>query len=113
MPSRPEFFNGIGDSRKGEKMYRITQEVGSRKHTGQMQLWTDTNLDALKSKIRCETNSRRTEYGNMFGGKGRNSGLTSGYSTMTMPLCMMRRDFARSWLRNPLKKWAIHLIHLN
>jgi hypothetical protein len=28
-------------------------------------------------------------YGNLFGGKGPNSGLTSGFSTMTMPLHMM------------------------
>jgi hypothetical protein len=31
---------------------------------------------------------------------------------MTMPLCMMRQEFASSWLRNPLQKWTIYLIHL-
>jgi len=29
-------------------------------------------------------------YGNLFGGKDPDSGLISGFSTMTMPLCMMR-----------------------
>jgi hypothetical protein len=41
--------------------------------------------------------------------KDTNSGLTSGLSTTTMPLRMMRYEFASSWLRNPLQKWTIHL----
>jgi hypothetical protein len=31
--------NGIGDSRKGEKVCKVTQELGSEKRKGQMQMW--------------------------------------------------------------------------
>jgi transposase len=44
--------------KEGEKC-KITQ-VGSQKYREQMQMWTKyTNTGALRSKIRCETNSRR------------------------------------------------------
>jgi hypothetical protein len=36
------FLNGKGGSRKGEKMCRMTQEVGSQKRKGQMQMSTET-----------------------------------------------------------------------
>jgi hypothetical protein len=35
------FLNGTGGSRKGEKMCKTTQEVGSQKRKGQMQMWTE------------------------------------------------------------------------
>jgi hypothetical protein len=35
------FLNGIGGSRKGEKMCKMTQEVGSQKRNWQMQMWTE------------------------------------------------------------------------
>jgi hypothetical protein len=35
------FFNGIGGSRKGKKMCKMTQEVGSQKRIGQIQMWTE------------------------------------------------------------------------
>jgi hypothetical protein len=41
-------------------MCKMTQEVGSQKRKGQMQMCKD--LGALRSKIRRETNSRRIEY---------------------------------------------------
>jgi hypothetical protein len=47
------------------------------------------NLSALRSKIMCDTYSRRIEYGNLFGGKDSNSGVTSGFSTIAIPLHMM------------------------
>jgi len=53
-----------------------------------------------------------TRYGNLFGGKDTDSGLISGFSTMTMPLRMMRYEFASSWPRTQLQKWTIDLIHL-
>jgi hypothetical protein len=31
----------MGGSRKGEDMSKITQEVGSQKRIGQMQMWTE------------------------------------------------------------------------
>jgi hypothetical protein len=34
------FLNGIGGSRKGQKMYKMTQEEGCRKRKGQMHIWT-------------------------------------------------------------------------
>ena len=34
-------FNGTGRSRKGEKMCKTTQEVGSQKRKGQIQMWTE------------------------------------------------------------------------
>jgi hypothetical protein len=39
---------------------------------------------------KCETSGRRIEYEKLFEGKDPNSGLTIGFSTMTMPLGMMR-----------------------
>jgi hypothetical protein len=51
------FLNGTGGSRKGEKMCKTTQEVGSQKCKGQ-----SMNLGAIRLKIRCESNSRRIEY---------------------------------------------------
>jgi hypothetical protein len=35
------FFNGIGSSKEGEMMFNMTQEVGSQKRIGQMQMWTE------------------------------------------------------------------------
>jgi hypothetical protein len=34
-------LNGIFSSRKGEKMCKMTPEVGSQKREGQMQMWTE------------------------------------------------------------------------
>jgi hypothetical protein len=34
-------FNAIGCSRKGVKMCKMTQEVGSQKRKGQAQMWTE------------------------------------------------------------------------
>jgi hypothetical protein len=34
-------LNGTGSSRKGEKMSRMAQEVGSQKRKGQKQMWTE------------------------------------------------------------------------
>ena len=34
-------LNGKGSSRKGEKMCKTTQEVGSQKRKGQMPTWTE------------------------------------------------------------------------
>jgi hypothetical protein len=47
-------------------------------------------------------------YRNVSGGKDPNSGLTSPFSTMTMPLHMLYYKFASFWLRNALQKWIIH-----
>jgi hypothetical protein len=44
------------------------------------------------------------DYGNLLGAKDPNSDLTSGFSTMPMPLHIMSYEFANSWLRNPLQK---------
>jgi hypothetical protein len=35
------FLNGTGSSRKGEEMCKTTQEVGSQKRKGQIQMWTE------------------------------------------------------------------------
>jgi hypothetical protein len=40
------------------------------------------------------------------GGEGLKSGLTSGFTTTTMALCMMRQECATSWPRNPLRRWT-------
>jgi transposase len=39
--------------------YKMTQEVGSQKHTDRCKCGQRTYLDVLRSTIRCETNSRR------------------------------------------------------
>jgi hypothetical protein len=36
-----ERFNAIGGTRKGEKMCKMTPEVGSQKCKGQLQMWTE------------------------------------------------------------------------
>jgi hypothetical protein len=97
------FLNGTGGSRKGE-ICMMTQDVGSHNAKDRSKCGQSLNLGALRSKIRCETNSRRIDYGDLFGGEELNFGLKSGFSTMTMPLRMTRQVFARSWLRNPLQK---------
>jgi hypothetical protein len=35
------FLNGTRGSKKGEKMCKTTQEVGSQKRKGQAQIWTE------------------------------------------------------------------------
>jgi hypothetical protein len=46
-------------------MSKTTQEVGSKKRKGQMQICTEHEPGALISKGRCESNSRiKHEYGN-------------------------------------------------
>jgi hypothetical protein len=54
-------LNGTGSSRKGTKMCKLTQEVGSQK-TQRMQMWTEYEPWCAQMKIRCETNSKRIEY---------------------------------------------------
>jgi hypothetical protein len=77
--------------RKAEKMRKMTQEVGSQKRKR-----TDANVDRVRTLVRSDrrlkwqTNSRSTEYGNLLGGKDPNSGLTRGLSAMTLSLRMMR-----------------------
>jgi hypothetical protein len=34
-------MNGTGGSRKGEKMCETTEELGSQKRKGQMEMWTE------------------------------------------------------------------------
>jgi hypothetical protein len=78
-------FNGTDGSRKGEKICKMTQEVGSQNAKDRCKCGHSTN----KWWINSVTWKCWQGYGNLFGGKGPNSGLTSGFSTMTMPLCMM------------------------
>jgi hypothetical protein len=54
-------LNGTGGSRKGEKMCKTTQEVGSQKCNRQMR-GQSMNFGALRLKGRCEINSRRIEH---------------------------------------------------
>jgi hypothetical protein len=53
---------------------------------GQMQLWTE-HEQTVNEKCYLKV---LTRFGNLFGGKHSNSALTSGFSTMTMPLRKMR-----------------------
>jgi hypothetical protein len=62
-------------------MCEMTQEVDSQEHKGEIQMWTDRRLG-----VRLMTEDG---YGSLFGGKDPNSGLTSGFSTITVPLRMM------------------------
>ena len=43
-------------------MCKTTQEVGSQKRQGQMQMWTEYKPWRAQIEIRCESNRRRTEY---------------------------------------------------
>jgi hypothetical protein len=51
-------------------------------------------------------------YRHLFGGKVPNCGLTSGFSALTVPLGMVRQEFASYWLRNQLQKFFIHFTRL-
>jgi hypothetical protein len=82
----------------------MSQEVGSQKRKGQMQMWTVYEQTVNQQ---CSWDVLTRLRGNLFAGKDSNSGLTSGFSSMTMRLRMIS-----SWLRNPLQKWTIHFIHL-
>jgi hypothetical protein len=74
----------------------MTQEVGSQKRKGQMQMWREYEQTANQSCYLVLTRLR-----DLFTGKDPNSGLT-----MTMRLRMMGYEFASSWLRNSLQKWT-------
>jgi hypothetical protein len=56
-----------------------------------------TNIGEPRSKI-------MSGYRNLFWGKDLNSGLASGFSTMTMPQHMMHYESASTCIRNPLKR---------
>jgi hypothetical protein len=74
------------------------------------------NVDRVRTLVcsdrRLGVGLTAEDYRNLFGGTDSNSGLTSGYSPMTMPLCMMCLELASSWLRNSLQKRTAYLIHL-
>jgi hypothetical protein len=78
-----------GSSRKGEKMCMMNQEGAARNEKDRCKCGHSTNLDALRSNVRRETYSRRTEYANLLRGRNLNSGLTRGFSNMAMPLLMI------------------------
>jgi hypothetical protein len=80
------FLIGIDGSRKGEKECKMTQEVGSQKRKGEMPMWTDYE-QTVNQQCYLEVMTRLREFVRR---KDPNSGLTSGFSTMTMPLRMMR-----------------------
>jgi hypothetical protein len=71
-------LNGIGGSGKSEKM--CSQERRCKcAHI--------TIFGMLGPKTGCETNSKRIEYGNLFGEKYPKRSPISGLSIITMPLC--------------------------
>jgi hypothetical protein len=59
------FLNGIGGSRKGKKMFKMTPKVGSQKHKGQMQVARVRTL-VLKDGRLGVTDSRRIELEDIF-----------------------------------------------
>jgi hypothetical protein len=63
---------------------------------------TDPNMDRVGTLV---SSDRRLEIsGNLFGRNNPNSGLTSRFSNITMPLQMVRWELTSSWLRNSLQK---------
>jgi hypothetical protein len=90
----------------GRKMSNMVQEVGNRRYQG-------SKADVHRTRTLVLSDRRPTAeevYGNLFERKDSKSGPTSGFATMTMALRIMCYDFKISWLRNPLRKWTIHLI---
>jgi hypothetical protein len=71
-------------------MCKITQEVSSQYAKDRCKCGQSTNFGALRLKIRCKNDCRRNGYGNLFGRKDPNCGMTSGLCTMTVTLRMMR-----------------------
>jgi hypothetical protein len=55
---------------------------------GDSSLWI--HCTRIKGKSRVLFGCADKGYGNMFGGKDADSGLISGFSTTTIPMCMMR-----------------------
>jgi hypothetical protein len=53
-----------------------------------------------------------TKLGKSVQRKDQKPGLACEFSTVTMPLCMIRQKFASTWLSNPLQKHATHLFTL-
>jgi hypothetical protein len=70
------------------KMCKLIREVGSQNAKDKCK-YGEIDLGALRSKIRCETNSR-LDYGNLFRGIEANSGQTNLFFVMIMPQLMMR-----------------------
>jgi hypothetical protein len=64
----------------------MTQKWAAKKAKDRYKCGRSTNLGALRSKIRRLIAEEC--YRNLFGGKDLNSGLTSRFSTKTMPLHM-------------------------
>jgi hypothetical protein len=75
-------LHGTGGPRKGEKMCKMTRAVGTEEREGHAQVGTEHEPGALRAKVRC--------HGSLLG-VNLHSGLTGGFSTVTMPLCTMRQ----------------------
>jgi hypothetical protein len=77
-------MTGIGGSRRARIFVTWPKKWAAKNAKDRFRYGQSTNLGGFRLKIRCETNSRRTEYGKLFGGKDPNCGLTSGFSTTTV-----------------------------
>jgi hypothetical protein len=51
-------FNGTSCSREGEKTWKMTMKCAAKNTKDRCKCGQGTNLDALRSNIMCETNSR-------------------------------------------------------
>jgi hypothetical protein len=56
------FLNGTGGSRKGEKGTRRPKKWAAKNAKDRCKCGHSMNICALRSKVRYESNSRRTEY---------------------------------------------------
>jgi hypothetical protein len=54
-------LDGTGGSRKGEGLCKTTQKWATKNAKDRCKCGQSTNLGALRSKIRCASNSRGTE----------------------------------------------------
>jgi hypothetical protein len=93
--------NGQNDPKSGQPKTQRTGANMERVHCTRKTVNQQCYLEMLTG-LRESVQRKTPQYG-----------LTNGVSTMAMPLRMMCQKFASSWLRNPLQKWTIHLVHLN
>jgi hypothetical protein len=76
--------------KKRERMCASWPKKWAAKNTRHIcKFWQGTNLGALRSKTGVRLIAEE-DYRNLFGGKDPKSGLTSGFSTMTISLRMIR-----------------------
>jgi hypothetical protein len=73
---------------------------------------TDANVDTVRGFVRSDRELAELNVGISSEGRARILEWKVGSTAWHCPCAWCVKDFESSWLTNPLRKWAIHLIHL-